>query len=99
VLSLLAWAVEHWNVVQSRAVLAGLIGPNGAARVLDLPVVVLLALIEAIVAESEDGAKAIDAAYDEARPHPPPRRASAARSGAPKSTVSPTCRRSPHVIR
>lgn len=70
-LSLLAWAVEHWNVVQTRAVLAGLIGPNGAARVLDLPVVVLLALMEAIVAETEDGAKAIDAAYDEARPAPP----------------------------
>jgi hypothetical protein len=71
VLNLLGWAVEHWNVVQSRAVLAGLIGPPGAARVLDLSPVVLLALIEAIVAESEDGAKIIDAAYDAARPTPP----------------------------
>jgi hypothetical protein len=53
-------------------VLAGLIGPGRVARVLDLPVVVLLALIEGIVAESEHGAKTIDDAYDEARPTPPP---------------------------
>ena len=70
-LSLLSWAVEHWNVVQARAVLAGLIGPNGAARVLDLAPVVLLSLIEAILAETPDVAKQIDDMYEDAKPIPP----------------------------
>lgn len=57
--------------MQSRAVLAGLIGPGRAARVLDLPPVIVLALVEAIIAESEAGAKHVDDAYDAARPLPP----------------------------
>lgn len=71
-LGLLAWAVDHWHVVQSRAVTVGLIGPGRAARVLDLPPTIVLALLESIVAEDEEQAGRIDQAYEDARPKPPP---------------------------
>ena len=71
-LGLLAWAVDHWHVVQSRAVTVGLLGPSGAARVLDLPPTIVLALIESILAESEEQAEQIDAEYEAMRPRPAP---------------------------
>ena len=58
-------------MVQSRAVLAGLVGPNSAARVLDLEPVILLALIEAILAETPGIAEQIDTIYEDAKPLPP----------------------------
>lgn len=51
---------------------AGLVGPGRARRVLDLDPVVFLAFLEALVCESEDGAKEVQAMYDAARPAPEP---------------------------
>lgn len=59
-------------MVQARAITVGLIGsPPLPQRVVDCDFVHILALIEAIVCENEDGAKQVQQMYEAAKPAPP----------------------------
>jgi hypothetical protein len=70
IFALVGWAAESWNVATARAVTAGLV-PHCAPRLGQLDTLIFLAFLEAVVCESEDGAKTIQRLYDEGRPAPP----------------------------
>lgn len=70
---MVGWAVADWHTVQARAVTCGLIGRPGApTRLVDVDTTLLLAFIEAVVCETEAGAKQMQQMWDDARPRPAP---------------------------
>ena len=79
IFALAGWAAESWNVVTARAVTAGLV-PHVAPRLGGLDPIIFLAFLEAIVCETEEGAKEIQRLYDDARPAPPVTRGAARRA-------------------
>lgn len=67
--TLVGWAVDSWNEVESRAVMLGLIARvGGPASVLDLDARHFLAFLEGIVREDEGRRKTLDEVYEKARP-------------------------------
>lgn len=63
------WAANNWHILQSRAIVLGVVGRvGGPARLLDLSGVSLLALIEGVLREAEHHNKALDELYAAARP-------------------------------
>lgn len=70
IFALVGWAAESWHVATARAVTAGLV-PHVAPRLGQLDTITFLAFLEAVVCESEDGAKTVQRLYDEGKPAPP----------------------------
>lgn len=63
------WAANNWHVLQSRAVVLGVVGRvGGPARLLDLEGTLFLSFIEGVLRDSEHHNKALDEMYAAARP-------------------------------
>jgi hypothetical protein len=66
------WASGHWHLLESKAVILGVIArPGGPTRLLDLEARILLAFIEGFLRESEEHDKKLTEFYDAAKPKPP----------------------------
>lgn len=62
-------------MLQSRAVMAGIVGPRGLDHLSEMDPIHFLAFCEALVCESPDSAERIQLMYDAAKPKPPVDRA------------------------
>ncbi len=70
--ALSGWAVDNWPILESKAVVLGLIGrPGGPASPLDLEGRIFLAFIEGVLRESEHHSKKLDSLYSSAIPAKP----------------------------
>lgn len=75
--TVIAWAAASWHALQSRAVLAGIVGPSGLDHLSQMDPVHFLALCEGLLCESPENAERIQSLYDQAKPKPPENRAAA----------------------
>ena len=73
--AIVGWAANGWHAIQSRAVLLGIVGPQGLDHLSQMNPTHFLALCEGLLCESAENAERIQALYDEAKPKPPVDRA------------------------
>lgn len=68
----MGWAVDAWHIVESKAVMLGLIArAGGPDSVLDLDARHFLSFLEGVIRDDSDAAKQIDEMYEAARPLAP----------------------------